>query len=725
MIKCAAGFSSYFLKKSVLLSLPAVLISTQTNKEVNHRIFLKPLEITLERGSPPYSAFEDSQIFNLQSSIKKSEVETHLEPLTIDGRFDQNIYMVSKGSTVDVQNEEFYSNRRLTGLTIVLAETPKEIKDPRLIAAEEYLRQTSVPTTWQVKAQELIEAAKEEIKADKLNAAKVRTIKSVNGSVIIVGKPTKDMKKTTGNEISRSKRTVFVTERKPAPKNNQEQIVSAALQPTAELPPAAASGHTLAGNIKLKGGAAILPGMDALRIFHVREQSARSEAVINLQQAAYKIDVDMPQGLLVAELRNKEGLLIAKGEKNLLSLPLSGVKNGRLENIDLEIKPVTNNLKLKTIKFESKTLSKPSEFQGANLEVTDIKRQVAFDKRQEAFIDTDIVTPSSLFVKATGKGLWPTLQHVVLGEMDSVVVPQKSTIMNWLEALQPRREAMDLADQSAAWGVIRKNGKPIENAVVSLIKQNDLKANYFSGVILDQNRITTSANGEFAIFGMKLDTDMLLVQRLGEDYPPIIIQTKPGLITYLDVDFTDIDINIKTYDINSQEGVESVVGFIEHPVNYKVSEAGDSYKADLGLHHSVLMVDAGVGYAVGSVCVNSQMKEVVVPLIKQDKLDALVDAAPGVPLDLKRYVSYGVIEGDNYSVTIGSALEYTKIIYLNPDGSIRKEKFGVDGGAFVIVGVSPGYHSLVVVPEKSKKVIMRPIWVSQDQPGITFLNLNI
>jgi hypothetical protein len=671
------------------------VIAPSTTQFTDHRIFVRPLKINIDKSAPPYSAFEDSRLLLSQIKIKKNNDLPDLQ-VNLDK---------------PIQIERFAEVRKLTGLTIQLATREEKVRPAREVLAERYWASTKESPNLRQRADQIIEAALLERQSEASLNQPTRVISASSGTNIF---------------ISRVKTGPSAPAAKPEKKNprNIVSITPPRVIHTPNFEPARNhGGQLLAGNIHLSGGAAVLPGQDDVRIFHIRDQQPAQEASVNLPTGAYKLNVESPSGYLLAEVRNREGSLIARGEKSLLGL--TNVKSARIDNFDINVSPTKTSLDVQVQNAESSP-KKPTVLAHALLEAIDLGRKLQFDRKQESFIDLDIVSPAKTILRATHKNFWPTVKSFAVGEADPLKMYSEKTIQNYFDAAFDNRQSIEMSKLGVIWGVVKMNGRPIEGASVSVLDGLHTQTRYFSGPILDKNLILTSKNGEFIIFGVPEGGAFVKVQQHGIEYNPILTYVDPGALTQVDIDVQTKTLSVRSFDVQSLEGLSLRVGFWGSDIDYEIlSSDPASFAWNLSKDPSLLQIDAGESKILTHSFVSSRMNELIIPAIEIDWYDKALKLATRVSLEKRIFSAYGIITGENYTVSVPSHHQESQVLYFNPDGSARSEDFGVEDGAYLVVGLPPGYQSLVIVPEKSKKVITQPVWIMDGQPHVSFMNLQL
>jgi hypothetical protein len=99
---------------------------------------------------------------------------------------------------------------------------------------------------------------------------------------------------------------------------------------------------------------------------------------------------------------------------------------------------------------------------------------------------------------------------------------------------------------------------------------------------------------------------------------------------------------------------------------------------------------------------------------------------PSLTEKQKRHRVIGRVTGDNFEVSLltdDAADSAAQVIYFNPDGSKRREPWGVSDGGYLIVGLEPGLHTVVVSPERSAKKVTHLVISDDRAVHYSFTNL--
>ena len=239
-----------------------------------HRIFVKPLTIQVDRNSPPYSAYEDSQIPPFKGSQLDSSVKVE--------KLVAGIKHIRKAGPKTFPEVK----RKFKPLAIKLASAVTPTLSPREQIAYEYIKKNPAPKTMRQVAEELVSAAILEKEVVEQTGKPTKVLASNAGGDIVVQK----VKKQTPNKKKPSTQKLAQNNTKkdnPSPEHSIDISKS-----TPRL-------FVLSGSISLHDGAAFIPGYDDIYIYHRINYEARSIGSVNIREASYKIDVEQAKGFIV------------------------------------------------------------------------------------------------------------------------------------------------------------------------------------------------------------------------------------------------------------------------------------------------------------------------------------------------------------------------------------------------------------------------------------------
>jgi hypothetical protein len=488
------------------------------------------------------------------------------------------------------------------------------------------------------------------------------------------------------------------------------------------------SKYIISGPITFAGGAAFLGGRDEILARHIVSGLTYSTGHVNQREGEFEISTDNLEGEVVAEVRNRDGQLIAAGRASLNRLTEYEKGNARIKNVSLTVRPVYNGASINVVSASSygKNIFAVTD---AKLYLADLEREIRRDDSGN-YQDDALVMPSNYIVKAFRPNFWPTIAFARSGERAELRVFPSSLIEAFLNLTLDKYLARDAIGAGIIWGRVTYAGQPIEGAQVEIIGESDRRATYFDGFLPDKTRTSTAMRGEFAFSRLKDEAQALRITMGGKQFWPVLLPVESRHVCYAELEIQPSrKIEVKSYDAFSLEAVPAVIQPLGSDFEYDVTETGHAtIIADTTQGLTFVETQSLIDYSSTRVALQPEQSEILLPQIKKDWVANTIRKSIADESELKKVLLQptviGFIAGDDYDVFLGAGDEFTQknIIYFNEKGEVVKDH-GVAGGGYIIINAPTGLNTVTIVPAHSKKIVTQVVYA--DEYAINVLQTNL
>lgn len=469
--------------------------------------------------------------------------------------------------------------------------------------------------------------------------------------------------------------------------------------PTESNAPVTADPLDIRAPIRFVGGLAFTPGQDNIEIYQEIDGAAVRQGEFFLSRGYYRLMAESLKGRIVAEVRNRDGEIIGRGEMLVADIPAARIEN---RETALKIAPLFDGLIGKVVAGASsfKTLPVVAD---AKLSIEGLNREVVLERKSELFIDKELRPGSRYLLRAQAPGYWGSLFFGESGVPFEGRVFSNKIIGALLELTSPNKfSARDNENKGVVWGRVIVDGKPLAGATVELPFEKNAKPVYFTGFLPDQNLTRTSDNGEFVFTGVERDLQVVKVSANGKAYTPIFVETAQHHVSVVDFEVqAERPVQIAAFKSFSDEPQPALMQIIGEEKTYEVLPEGTEEKMQLTRGLALAEVEGGVAYRLTRVLLNGYETEISAPLFSQEWADGF-----------GQNLVVGQVDGDDFQVFVESeAAADLRVTYLTDTGKATEKRFGETGGGFVISGLPEGLHTVTIVPAKTKKVITQLVYV--------------
>jgi hypothetical protein len=444
------------------------------------------------------------------------------------------------------------------------------------------------------------------------------------------------------------------------------------------------------GQLLLAGGADIRP-KDSVRIYNGYGDLAYGDGFFRPKDRSFEVPIEKSSGEVVAQVFNEDGVLTAEG-----FTVLGGTRSSN--ELKIEVRPAANKSEVTVVDGHSLGLNQRRIVAEADVRLPGFGRLKK--NHTTGIYPIENLGRASTFLFGVGaENFWPTLKFAWAGQRQSVnLLPQKS-VQTLAAVMDPRLTRKDIEASAIGWGRIIKDGKPLGHAVVDLAFRPEERVTYLSGPIPDMNAVMTDQGGRFAHLTKKPGLEFLRVQQIGEKIVPVLVAFQAGHVTDLDLEVErETSIELQVASLDGKRKLPAAFNFVgEDEIVASSSESPAMVQRRLIKGLSMVEADPGSAYHLVRSTVRHNQRLVDLAAISTAWSKKLVKTETNE-------LVIGKVVGDNFEVSILDSEgqpNRADALYVNPDGSPRTEKFGTNGGGYVIRGLSPGLYTLLISPEKN------------------------
>lgn len=469
-----------------------------------------------------------------------------------------------------------------------------------------------------------------------------------------------------------------------SPSNVQNDSGNGQQASAATVPKNEVAQNKYEGHIEIEGGLAYTGSDDSISIFHQVGNQILAEGAVSIVRGDFEISVQQPGiGALVAELRNKSGVLMGKGEILLARA------NNKADRLTIKVKPVSRGVRGQaTSAYSFGTYKEGVPKTRVAIEKINLKTVAS---NAGHFSDQNLGPNSSFIVRAKASGHWGMTaltnndSEVNLTLFSNTMMSAFFDIMNIKGTEQQK---------GVIWGKVTIDGKPVKGAKVTMDDTRS-PATYFNNLQIPSSELeATSENGLFAFSG--LDSGLHIVRTVVDrkQLPTKVLMVNPGSVTYAAVSSSrEVWAELVIYDSINGKFLPSNVNFFDSPKTAYTSDGTTKVRFAAGDDLVFLDVRSGPEYLPSRVSAVRKNSSVLVPMVSYDWAEKLALESK-IVIDRSRAMASGYFIGKPYRIFTDD--KEAKVIYFDNKGSLLAGNEGAADGGFVIFNLESGLKTLVV-----------------------------
>jgi hypothetical protein len=635
----------------------------------------KGLFLSISKSSPPVAALEDAQ---LNFPVKTETRSILLEPVPMKVRV-------------------------LPGIRISQREIERtlEIPAPKIIAKLEQLAPPApveVTTMEQTRPQEVLAMNTHEY-------SEPRQPRHINFQALMnkVRGESTDSYYTDGKGKASEEKPQTISWLAPKTQTPTENQPSDGKQPNQTANPYTDSYYDISGNLEVTG-AAHQPDHKLVVYHQVNGRKLESTEVES--NGGFRFRTRMVNGLLIGELKTKDGQVIATGEKSLEQLQRKGQT---VANVLIKLRPASL-LGTNISAFNASggdTSHQPVG--GASVSTMAIGAKPTSDKGKSEI--GPLMPDSSMIVRAEKKDFYGSI--LIAGTRQSLPIqmyPEKmvNALIDMVGAAKGFSRS-EFNKYGIVWGRVNsKDGSPVQNAKVEITDGQAVGPIYFNDFYLPENKLEkTSANGMFVFLRVQKGTSVVRANQNGKIMPARIVAVEPLYVSHVDLEAAEKQrATIATFHAFTKAPVVSEVRFAGMPRTAKTNPMGLLQTAYAKNSDPLILEVEPTGDFTPIRFHTSRGSEYIdVPQIENEWFSSLrISQGP------EGGTIVGFVDGQRFDVFMDvNGKPHEEIYYFNAGGEIVPVP--VMGGGFVIANVPSGLRTVSIVPEGSPAIYSQVVSV--------------
>ena len=482
---------------------------------------------------------------------------------------------------------------------------------------------------------------------------------------------------------------------------------------------------TVKGKFEVKDGVGVVDHI--VEVKRVEEGQTREVGHVDLKAGIYSIDIENPQGYLIAQIKDRSGFLIGEDRQKIVNLANHGnYFDGPFIRVGQPPQMAANPELPPTIASGSRKPSADVRSQSAkpapSTVVASLFSQQLNLEKPNALFGNISKNSSTIAVIEDQKNTYA--QVVTIRQTgDEIKTPlfTKKWISGVLDYISDHLQ-IEFKNKSAPFliGRVFTQGKPTAGARVQLENHPG-----FNPIYLDQFMIpnfkqeVTSENGYFVFVGLEADTysavaflnnniigqQTFIAEEKVISYQHILASTAPRLVL------------IRSFDAFTSEPVDAdiIAPDSEDVLNAQLGIA--SYRTTNKLGIANYLVRPKTNYIPINFIQDARLDHVHIPAISeawltaiQTKLQINEESNTGTIIGFVPSIEYEVhLIADNY--------DPKQMTYFNSSGDIQSEASA--GGGFILFNVPVGAQEVVVQEKKTERIFSQVHLIKSSQTSVS------
>lgn len=486
---------------------------------------------------------------------------------------------------------------------------------------------------------------------------------------------------------------------------------------------------TIKGKFELKDGVAIIDHHIVLR--RVEEGQTKEVGRIDINTGTYSIDIASPNGYLIAQIKDKSGLLVGEDRQRLINLQSKGVYfEGPYIRVGSPPSLAANTggssaVRSPTVAANSAVKSQKTD---ASANSTSSFSVSLFDQQNILKSHTEKVNNVSLYSSTISRvydasGVYKnitTVRHT--GDASVTEMWTEKWLLGALGFINDSRRFESFAESAPVIvGRLLQDGKALAGAQVRIES-----AAGFEPIYLDQFMIpnlvmsSTGENGYFMFVGLSPGAYNVVAVKNNLNVGTQLFIAEENAIAFQNIMGLSIPISkvARAFDAFTGEPVASDVFTSEYEEAIEMPE-GYSYfqsRTELGLSEYVVR-PADRSYIPMRYIQNARMEYAHLPLIREQWLEQLKAAKK-----INEMPDHGTIIGFTRELNYDAYLtvenyDSNQIVYFTSQGELSET--AVAGGGFILFNVPAGAREVILQEKQTEKIYSQVFSVLSAQISTT------
>jgi len=470
----------------------------------------------------------------------------------------------------------------------------------------------------------------------------------------------------------------------------------------------------LKGKIKILGGLAL--GDRIIEVKHFEEGIAKSTAVVDIPTGNFEINIDNIKGLIVADIIEKNGEIIATGKVSIS-------KSNQNDLLEIQIRDNNNfagtfynfnkNPEILLSEKVNSMRGEKSDYLIASMQIEDTT------DNSGSFKINKISEKSVSLIRAKAKGFSETLYTQISGH-DQNIPLFSDTLIQALKNLvkEDNTNNKTYEDGATIWGQVLFDGKPLQGVTVKLLN-HDENPTYLSGWIPDNKMVTTSKNGYFIFTNIESGMQTVIAEKEGVYIGHANFETDQQATSVVTIESTikTKNLPVRVFDLFSGENIQADVYLQSLTGRQEINGFTEINLPELNRLSYGYLESISEEYNRTQFTYFDNDEYMHVPLIKNQYVQYFAQQAK-VSIVPETSIIVGIVPDDNFEVFLPHEENFDKSNRVYFDATGRITESGKMGGGFILFNVPSKTQSVLVLSEKSNLVNSKLIPVEPNSTSI-------
>lgn len=474
---------------------------------------------------------------------------------------------------------------------------------------------------------------------------------------------------------------------------------------------------TLRGKFEMRGIGVVDQIIELKRI---EEGQVREVGRVDLKAGLYSIDVQSPQGTLVAQIRDRNGILIGEDYQKIINLQSRGQY---FEGPFIQVKhtgTIAANPAIPTpprMGMQRASPRKPS----STFVTTLFSNQNVLENPQDEFGNVSRASSTVSFVSDTTNLYRKVLTIRQTGDTNETPLFSEKWIQGMLEYVSDQQKIeFKSSKASLIIGRVMIDNKPASGAQVQIENQPGVYAVYLDQFMIPNSKqIETSENGYFMFVGLEENNYTISAFKQNKIIGHQMFIAENNTVSFQNISSktTTSSVIVRSFDAFTLDVVDVDLTTPDLEEIVQTTEGSASYRKQNNLGVTQFMVRTNNPVYVPFRYFQDARKEFVhLPQIqeawlKQIQTERLINEVPDTSLFV------GFVPEFEYEVyLVYEGYRKDQIVYFDSQGRISPT--AVKGGGFILFNVPTDAHEIVVQQEDTERIFSQVIDSKASQVGV-------
>ena len=480
---------------------------------------------------------------------------------------------------------------------------------------------------------------------------------------------------------------------------------------------------TVKGKFEVKDGVGVVDHIVEVR--RVEEGQTKEVGHVDLKAGFYSIDIENPQGYLIAQIKDRSGFLIGEDRQKIVNLANHGnYFDGPFIRVGLPPQMAANPELPQSIaagKPNPSVRNQSVEPARSAVVASLFSQQFNLDK-PNAFFGNISKDSSTIATIEDNKNIYASVISIrQTGDEIQTPLFKKKWISGILDYISDHQQ-IEFKDKSAPFlvGRVFNQGKTVAGVRVQLENHPGVNPVYLDQFMIPNfKQDVTSENGYFVFVGLEADTYSAVAflnnNIIGQQtfiatekfisYQHILASAVPRLVL------------VRSFDAFTSEPVDADIIAPDNEDVLSAEKGLASYRTTNNLGISNYLVRPKTNYMPISFIQDARLDHVHIPAITESWLTS-IQTKFQFNEESNTGTIVGFVPAVDYEVhLISDSYDPKQIAYFNSTGEIRSEP--IAGGGFIMFNVPVGAQEVVVQEKKTDRIFSQVHLVKSSQTSVS------